>query len=92
MVKILTNYEEASSQKINFDQCGVNFEKRTNMTVRQRALLRVLIGLWPSIGGLVRIRKGKYIGRRGSRWCWAKEEGGMGFKDLECMNLALLSK
>ncbi|GAA0187339.1 hypothetical protein LIER_34627 [Lithospermum erythrorhizon] len=35
IVSILRDYEEALGQKINFDKCGVSFERRTKEEVRR---------------------------------------------------------
>ncbi|GAA0171038.1 hypothetical protein LIER_41068 [Lithospermum erythrorhizon] len=77
-MRILSDYEEASGKKINLGKCSGKY-----------------LGL-PST-----IEKTLWVngdGDKGIHWkaydklCDDKEHRGLGFKDLECMNLELLAK
>ncbi|GAA0159111.1 hypothetical protein LIER_38794 [Lithospermum erythrorhizon] len=94
----LEDYELASGQKVNVEKSSVSFECRMVGDTKE-AVMRILrmkevqdqgkyLGLPSHIG---RTKSSKY-GLRNALREMPKYDGGLGFKDLECMNLALLAR
>ncbi|GAA0161766.1 hypothetical protein LIER_18006 [Lithospermum erythrorhizon] len=97
---ILANYEMASGKKVNVGMCSVSFSSKIGMVLRQHILSG--LGMREVRESTWVFRTGSF-GQNGDRekgihwkaWyklCDDKEHGGLGFKDLESMNLSLLAK
>ncbi|XP_072073796.1 uncharacterized mitochondrial protein AtMg00310-like [Arachis hypogaea] len=105
LITILNLYTEASGQRINLDKSGITFENL--IPIRTRVEIEEILDLsaWDNPGFCERLSKkiakfrwassGKERGIHGKSWeklCASKKDGGFGFKDLYCQNIAHLAK
>ncbi|OMO57673.1 reverse transcriptase [Corchorus capsularis] len=96
VLKILGDFEAASGQKINIDKSSILFSKNTSVELRMAIMQRLGIqrGLDGESCNLSKINFSVVliVGIAWDSLCVSKADGGLGFKDFETFNLALLAK